>query len=85
MVDSREHMMQEMVTKGGEHNGLAEVAPGVRGLVHVPGGVEHVQAPVTISPKLVSCMVELWSMVGGSLLYNQHVAGHTVHGQPEGD
>ena len=55
-------MVQDMVPKCGEHNRLAEAAPGVRGLIHVPGGVKHVQAPVTISSELVS-----WSMVHGGL------------------
>ena len=28
-------------------------------------------------------MVQLWPMVGGGLLYDQHVPGHAVHGQPQ--
>ena len=28
-------------------------------------------------------MVELWPMVGGCLLYDQHVPSHAVHGHPQ--
>ena len=53
------------------------------GLVDVPGGVEHVEPPVPVSPGLVPGVVELGPVVGGGLLDDEHVPGHGVDGQPE--
>ena len=57
MIYRREHVMEEMITESGKHNGFAEEAPGVWGLIHICGGVEHVKAPVSVCSELVSCMV----------------------------
>ena len=83
MVNCGEHVVKEMVAKGCVDQGLGHGSELLLGLVHVPGGVEHVEPPVTIMSQLVSSMIQLWSVVSGRLLYDQHVSSHAVQGDEQ--
>ena len=41
------------------------------------------EAPVPVGPELVAGVVQLRPVVGGGLLYDEHVAGHRVDSQPQ--
>ena len=83
MIHCREEMVEEMVAKGCIDERFGQWSKPALGLVHVSGGVQHVEAPVPVRPHLVPGVVELRPVVGGGLLYDEHVAGHRVDGQPE--
>ena len=83
MIHCGKEMVEEMVPKGCVDERLGQLSKPVLGLVHVPGGVEHVEAPVPVRPQLVPGVVELRPVVGGGLLYDEHVAGHHVEGEPQ--
>ena len=76
-------MVEEMVAKCCIDKRFCQGSKPALGLVHVPGGVQHVEAPVPVRPQLVPGVVELRPVVGGGLLYDEHVAGHRVDSQPQ--
>ena len=83
MVHCWEIVVKEVVAECCEHEGLGECPVHLAGLVNVAGGVERVEAPVPLLPHLVPGMIELGPVVGRSLLDDEHVASHGVHGQPQ--
>ena len=83
MIHCGEEMVEEMVPKGCVDQRLGQLSKPALGLVHVPGGVQHVEAPVPVRPELVPRVVELGPVVRGGLLYDEHVAGHRVDCHPE--
>ena len=83
MIHCREEMVEEMVAKCCIDKRFCQGSKPALGLVHVPGGVEHVEAPVPVRPQLVPGVVELGPVVGGGLLDDEHVAGHRVDCQPQ--
>ena len=85
MIHCGEEMVEEMVPKGCVDERLGQLSKPALGLVHVPGGVQHVEAPVPVRPQLVPSVVELGPVVGGGLLYDEHVACHRVDSQPQLD
>ena len=83
MIHCGEEMVEEMVPKGCVDERFGQLSKPALGLVHVPGGVQHVEAPVPVRPQLVPSVVELRPVVGGGLLYDEHVARHRVDSQPQ--
>ena len=83
MIHCREEMVEKMVAECCIDQRFCQRSKPALGLVHVPGGVQHVEAPVPVRPQLVPSVVELRPMVGGGLLYDEHVPGHGVDSQPE--
>ena len=48
MIHCREEMVEEMVPEGCVDERFGQLSEPVLGLVHVPGGVQHVETPVPI-------------------------------------
>ena len=59
--------MKEMVAEGGVDQGLGQGSILHLGLVHVSGGVQCVQSPVSIMSQLIPGVIQLRSVVGGGL------------------